>query len=246
MALFIFAVLLNFLVNFFLLIGTNQVAGSDPGVKRAALAAAIGGAYAAVCLRYPFMGGLIWRLLSIALMSRVAFGRSFGGRGVLFLLQQLAISGITAGLQSSGIFSVLFGAAGVCLVCMGGFLERKHIPVELIYGTRRVCLQALRDTGNTLKDPVTGRSVLVIGADAAEKLTGLTKEQLRHPVETMGALPGLRLIPYHTIDKPEGLMLGLWIKEAKVGRRKGGILVAFAPEKLSEDGEVQALTGGTV
>lgn len=246
MALFILAVLLNLLVNFFLLIGTNQVAGSDPGVKRAALAAAIGGMYAAVCLRYPFMGGLLWRLFSIALMSRIAFGRSFGGRGVLFLLQQLAISGIAAGLHSSGVFSVLLGAAGVCLVCMGGFFEKRYVPVQLTYGTRRVCLRAFRDTGNTLKDPVTGRPVLVIGADIAERLTGLTTEQLRRPVETMGKCSGLRLIPYHTIDKPEGLMLGLWIKEAKVGRRRGGVLVALAPEKLSDDGEVQALTGGTV
>lgn len=244
MTLYILAILLNFLVNFFLLIGTNQIAGGEPGAKRAALAAAVGGLYAAVCLRYAFMGSLLWRLLSIALMSRIAFGRSFGGRGVLFLLQQLAISGIAAGLQSSGIISVLLGAAGVCLVCMGGFLERKHIPVELTYGARRVCVMALRDTGNTLKDPVTGQPVVVLGADIAEQLTGLNQQQLCRPVETMGTLPGLRLIPYHTIDKPEGMMLGLWIKEAKVGRRKGGVLVAFAPEKLSEDGEVQALTGG--
>ena len=116
MTLYILAVLLNFLVNFFLLIGTNQIAGGEPGARRAMLAAAIGGLYAAVCLRYSFMGSLLWRLFSIALMSRIAFGRSFGGRGVLFLLQQLAISGIAAGLQSSGIISVLLGAARVCLV----------------------------------------------------------------------------------------------------------------------------------
>ena len=244
MALYILAVLLNFLVNFFLLLGTNQIAGGSPGAKRAALAAAVGGVYAAVCLKYSPLGDLLFRLMSIALMSRIAFGRSFGGRGVLFLLQQLAISGIAAGLQSSGIFSVILGAAGVCLVCMAGFLEKKYIPIELTHGSRRVCITALRDTGNTLIDPVTGRSVIVVGADIAEKLTGLKKEQLLCPVETMGALPGLRLIPYHTIDKPEGLMLGLWVKEAKIGRRKGGVLVAFAPEKLSEDGQVQALTGG--
>lgn len=244
MALYITAVLLNFLVNLFLIIGTNQVAGSSPGMKRALLASAVGSLYAAVCLRYTLIGNLLCRLLSIALMSRIAFGRSFGGRGVLFLLQQLAITGIAAGAQSSGLISVLLGAAGVCLVCMGGFLEKKYIPMELTYGSRRVRLTALRDTGNTLKDPVTGRPVVVLGADAAEKLTGLKKEQLRRPVETMGALPGLRLIPYHTIDKTEGLILGLWIREAKVGKRKGGILVAFAPEKLSEDGSIQALTGG--
>ncbi len=244
MSLYILAVALNFLVNFFLLLGTSQIAGRDPGAARAAFAAGAGALYAAVCLRYSLFGGLLWRLLSIALMSRIAFGRSFGGRGVLFLLQQLAISGIAAGLESSGIFSVLLGAGGVCLVCMGGLFRQRHVPVELTYGDRRVCLTALRDTGNTLKDPVTGEPVLVLGADAAQSLTGLKREQLSRPVETMGAIPGLRLIPYHTIDRPQGLMLGLWIREAKVGREKGGVLVALAPEKLSDNSQVQALTGG--
>lgn len=248
MALYILAVFLNFLVNFFLLLGTEQMAGGTPNCRKALLAAAVGGVYAAVCLRYSALGGLLWRLCSIALMNGIAFGRCFGGRGILFLLQQLAITGIAAGLQSSGIFSVLLGAVGVCLVCLGGFWDtgKKHVPVELSYGGRRVSLTALRDTGNALKDPITGRSVLVLGADAGELLTGLTRAQLRRPVESVAAIPGLRLIPYHTIDKADGLLLGLWIKEAKVGKHKGGVLVALAPERLSEDGKVQALTGGTV
>lgn len=244
MGLYILAVFLNFLVNLFLLIGTNQMAGCSPNMKKAVCAAAVGGLYAAVCLRYSILGNLLFRLGSIALMNRIGFGRCFGGRGVLFLLQQLAISGIAAGMQSGGIFSVLLGAAGVCLVCMCGLFGKRQISVKLTYGDRHICVDALRDTGNTLKDPLTGRPVLVLGADAAEKLTGLTPQQLRCPVETMGVLPGLRLIPYHTIDKAQGMMLGLWIKEATVGRQKGGVLVALAPEALSKDGSVQALTGG--
>lgn len=246
MALYILAVILNFLVNLFLLIGTNQMAGNVPRIKHALLSAAVGGVYAAMCLRWGALGNLICRLAVIALMNRIAFGSAFGGRGVLFLLQQLAITGIAAGMESGGVFSVILGAAAVCLVCMGGMLGRKQIPVNLTCGNRSISIHAFRDTGNTLKDPVTGRPVLVLGADAAEKLTGLTRAQLRRPVETMGVLPGLRLIPYHTIDRSQGMMLGLWVKEARVGRQRGGILVALAPEELSQDGSVQALTGGTV
>ena len=246
MALYILAVCLNFLVNLFLLIGTSQIGGSGVRIKHTLLAAVLGGAYAALCLRFSFWGNLICRLAVIALMNRIAFGRVFGGKGVLFLLQQLAITGIAAGMESGGIFSVLLGAAGVCLVCMGGIPGRKQIPVKLKWENRSISVHAFRDSGNTLKDPVTGRPVLVLGADVAEELTGLTRAQLRRPVETMGALPGLRLIPYHTIDRAQGMMLGLWVKEAKVGRQRGGVLVALAPEELSQDGSVQALTGGTV
>ena len=244
MALYILAVVLNFFVNLFLLIGTDQIAGCEPKIKRALVAATLGAVYATLCLRYGFLGNLLCRLLIIALMSRIAFTRPFGGRGVLFLLEQLAISGIAAGMENGGIFSVLLGGAGVCVACLCGFLGKKQIPVKLTYGNRRICVNALRDTGNTLKDPITGRPVLVLGADAAEKLTGLSKQQLRSPVDAMGTIPGLRLIPYNTIDKAQGMMLGIWIKEAKVGRQSGGVLVALAPEELSKDGSIQALTGG--
>ena len=120
--------------------------------------------------------------------------------------------------------------------------------MELRRGEKRLRLLALRDTGNTLKDPVTGKGILVADAQSAETLLGLTKAQLSDPVGTVesGILPGLRLIPYHTIDRSQGMMLGLWVKEARVGRQRGGVLVALAPEELSQDGSVQALTGGTV
>ena len=42
----------------------------------------------------------------------------------------------------------------------------------------RVSIVALRDSGNTLRDPVSGEQVLVVSGEVAEKLTGLTQEQL--------------------------------------------------------------------
>ena len=122
------------------------------------------------------------------------------------------------------------------------------VPVELSYGGRTARITALRDTGNTLLDPLTGRQVLVVGADVAELLMGLTPRELRYPVDTMTKkrIPGLRLIPYHTIDNPGGMLLGLWVEKVKIGKQKGGALVALAPEKLCEDGRFQALTGGSV
>ena len=250
MGIYVFAVFLNFWVNLFLILGTNQIAGEHSHIKRTSFAAGTGGMYAAVSLAYPVAGGILWRLCCILLMGRIAFGCWLGRRGLLLLLMQLAVSGVAAGLHSSGITSMAITVAGVCLVLASGLWERrtKLVSVELSYGGRTLRLAALRDTGNTLCDPVTGRPVLVLGADVAEKLLGLTPFQLRHPVKTMEAqsISGLRLIPYHTVDTPQGLLLGLWIKEAKVGKEKGGVMVAFAPEKLSENGEFQALTGGSV
>lgn len=248
MGLYMLATFLNFLVNFFLLIGTNQIIGEHLNVKRSVVAAALGGVYAAVCLHIYVLGNTLWRLCAIGIMSKLAFGRCLGRQGLLFMILQLAVSGVAAGLHSSGLLSVIITAVGICVMFLAGIWDRrtKHIPVELSYGGKTVRVIALRDTGNTLQDPLTGQPVLVLGADAAKELTGLSPAQLRRPVDVLPKqpIPGLRLIPYHTIDTPEGLLLGVWIKEAKIGKRKAGTLVAFAPEKLSEDGSIQALTGG--
>ena len=104
-------------------------------------------------------------------------------------------------------------------------------------------LTALRDTGNSLRDPITGKPVLIVGADIAEKLTGLSPAALRDPVRTMGSLPGLRLIPYRTVGNT-GFLLALRIPSVKIGNRQGSALVAFSPHILGSG--YQALTGGTV
>lgn len=250
MMVYVVAGCLNFAVNFFLLLGTQQLAGYAPCWKKLFLASAIGGAYAIVCFLCRGLGILPLRLCSIALMSYVAFGCIIGKRSLLFLMLHLAIQGIATGAYGSDLWSVVISVPGIVLICMGGFWEqnRKHIPIELHYGAKKVCVQALRDTGNTLRDPVTGAAVLVLGADAGMVLTGLNCKQLSDPIHTLAQqpIPGLRLIPYRTIDQPGGMMLGLWIAKAKVGKQKRGVLVAFAPEKLSEDGQVEALIGGSI
>ena len=117
------------------------------------------------------------------------------------------------------------------------------MPVEIAYGGRSLRLRGLRDTGNGLKDPVSGRSVLVVGAEAAQALTGLTAQQLARPLENLGAIPGLRLIPYRTVGS-RGFLLGMQLQKVRIGSRKGSVVVAFAPMGL--EGNVEALIGGWV
>ena len=107
-------------------------------------------------------------------------------------------------------------------------------------------LLALRDTGNTLRDPITGKQVMVINLEAASKLTGLTRQQLQAPLETIAKRPiaGLRLIPFHTIGQGSGMMLAMAFEDVIVNGRKERSVVAFAPENFGEKGVWQALVGG--
>lgn len=244
--------LLNFLVDFLLILGANRLCGHPPGAGRAALAAGLGGVYAGACVLpgFAFLGNVLWRIVSLGLMAWIAFGtnKSTVRRGVVFLLLSMALGGVAMGLGNGSFWSLLLAALGVFGLCKLGFRgtpgSQQFVPVELSYGDKRVQLTALRDTGNTLRDPVTGRQVLVVDASTAGKLTGLSVQQLKKPVESVTALPGLRLIPYRAVGQAGGLLLALKIPQAKIGSWQGSALVAFAPEGLGSDGTYQALTGG--
>lgn len=245
---------LNFLVDFFLLMGTNRLCGFPTSPKKALLAAGIGGLYGGICLlpAFHFLGNLLWRIVSLALMSVVAFGFHLSAlrRGIVLLFLSMALGGIALGLGNGGFWSLVAAAAGVCILCAIGFHGKlgitKYIPVELYYKEKHVRIMALQDTGNTLRDPITGKPVLVIGADVAQQLTGLTNAQLRRPVESMGSIPGLHLIPYRAVGQENGMLLALRFRKVKIGTWQGSSLVAFAPEAFPSEGAYQALTGGMV
>lgn len=244
----------NFGVDLLLLLGTNRLSGHPPGMLRCAAASALGGVYAGACLfpGFSFLSNGFWRLVCLGCMAAVAFGfhRSALRRSLLFLLLSMALGGGAYMLGIGGFWGIVASAGGLCLLCVLGFRERvgsvSFVPVELSYGDAKVRITALRDTGNTLSDPVTGQSVLVVGAQVAGKLTGLSVQQLCDPVGSMGALPGLRLIPYRGVGQSAGMLLGLRLPDVKIGTSRGSRLVAFAPADLSSDGEYQALAGGVI
>jgi stage II sporulation protein GA (sporulation sigma-E factor processing peptidase) len=246
---------LNFLVDYLLLLGTNRVAGYPSGKLRAAGAAALGGLYGGMCLvpGFRFLGNTLWRMVSLGLMGSIAFGLGRGTirRVVLFVLLSMALGGLSSGLGHGGFLPLVLSALGLCGLCTIGFrgkLGAAYLPVELHYKGKTINLTALRDTGNTLRDPLTGEHVLVTGAEVAQKLLGLSKQDLAHPVETMeaGKLAGLRLIPFRAVGRSHGMLLGVRLDAVKVAGQGTGTLVAFAPEGLGMDGEYQALAGGVL
>ena len=248
--------LLNFLVDFLLLIGTNRLSGYPPDPGRAALAALLGALYCGACFApgFSFLGSFLWRLVCLVLMAGIAFGwnRSTAARGSLFTLLSMALGGIATGMGKGGFLMLVVSAAGVWLLCRLSFRGdaggRKYLPMRLRHGGKTVQIMALQDTGNTLRDPVTGEGVIVAGAEVAYRLVGLTKEQLNSPLETMSRqpVPGLRLIPYRAVGQSAGMLLALRLESVKLGARQGSALVAFAPESLGMGEAYQALTGGAI
>lgn len=245
-------VVLNFLIDWLLLIATERLCGFPIDWKRCTIAALIGGIYGGVCVipQTTFLSNIIWRIICLVLMGVTAFGFNvFAVRKcVIFTVLSFALGGAVIGLNKGGIGSVIGAACVFCLfsfiVMSGSIGVRRFIPVKFCQNGDRLSITALLDTGNTLTDPVTGKAVLVVSAQVAERLTGLSETQLRFPIETIrdAKIDGLRLIPYHSVGKDGGLLLAMRMKEVTIGRCTGSALVAFSPDKLGNG--FDALAGG--
>lgn len=238
----IVVMLIVFVVDILLLSATGRFLGGQSHPIRVLLGALAGTVFAGLSLLpgFSFLHHFLWHLCTLLVISLFAFGFSLR-KWILFSLLHLSLGNVSFGEREQ--LSVLLGALGIAFACIVIGRGNRYVPVELSYAGRTLTLTALRDTGNTLRDPITGKQVLIIGADAAQKLTGLTLSALCDPVGTMGKLPGLRLIPYQTVGNT-GFLLALPMQNVKIGNKRGNALVALSPQIFGKP--YQALAGGNV
>ncbi|MBR4656309.1 MAG: sigma-E processing peptidase SpoIIGA [Oscillospiraceae bacterium] len=159
----------------------------------------------------------------------------------------------------SGRLLVLLAAAvyGLCRLLLDRFARhrgRELLRLELTLGERTACCSALRDTGNTLSDPVTGEPALVASWRAAARLLpelGLTKAQFEDPAGLLlrlaEARPELRtrLLPFRAVGVDRGLLAALVLdRVAEDGKPVPTRLAAFSPTELSDGGGYEAIVQG--
>lgn len=247
--------LLNFLVDYLLLLGTSRLSGFPANQKRLLLAAAVGAVYSGGCMLngFRFLSGFHWRVISLILISVIAFGwdRSVWKRCCIFLLLSFALGGMAILVGSGSFMKTVVLAVLLYLLAYlafdGGVGGDVFFPIEIDNGTNALRIIALRDTGNMLRDPISGEQVLVVEEKTAQRLTGLTREELMAPLETMTkkGIPGLRLIPYKTVEKNGAFMLGMRFPNVTVNGRRRSAIVAFAPNGLGGN-SYQAIAGGNM
>ena len=248
-------VLLNFFVDLLLLMGTNRLCGYPIRFSRMAGAALVGGIYGGWCAvpGFFFMGNILWRLGSLLLISGIAFGFDRSGlrRGILFVFLCMALGGLAMKLESDDLPGILTAALivmGMCFVGFRGRATRCYETITLVHGGKRRQIVALRDTGNALKDPITGESVVILGAEVARDMLNLSEDALKDPITTVERkiIPGLRLIPYRSVGNPYGMLLAVRLEEVWTGKERAGGLVAFAPEVIGRGEGYEALAGGVL
>lgn len=249
-------VVLNFFVDLLLLLGANRLCGYPFRMRKTVLAALFGGIYGGVCLLpgFYFLGNVFWRIVSLILMSATAFGLDFSAirRGAVFVILSMALGGIATAMQGGGAPELMGCAGAVLLLCVfasrGKLAHKQFVDLKIRYKGKEMTVTALCDTGNSLRDPVTGESVTVVSADVAKALLGLEETDLVSPVVTMERLhlPGLRLVPYRAVGQPNGMLLAMKMDEVRIGKENAGRIVAFAPQMIGKADGYQALTGGVL
>ena len=120
---------------------------------------------------------------------------------------------------------------------------------------RRLRLRALHDTGNTLRDPVSGQPVLVLEQGALGELWPPQAAEIiamdLPPEEKMARLHRLdsgcrwSLLPFCAVGTAAGLLLAVRSDYVKVGGiTYPRVLLALTPGPVSDGGSYQALWGG--
>ena len=226
-------------------------------------AGSLGGVYAFLCALPPLrpLGSLPAAAGVSALLCLAAFGRAGLGRSwAVFLSLAAAVAGAVMGLGRLLSVSGNLRSASPRLVWLSfalcyalvrflflGLLrerERRTEAVRIVLGQRAAELTALRDTGNSLCDPLTGAPVLVTdgaalqalflpplpslppdGTEAFRRLSA--REELRGR---------LRLVPYSAVGTARGMLIAFRPDRVEVDGEETGHLVALSPTPVGEGG----------
>lgn len=269
--------LLNLLLDYLLLLAAAQLSGRTLHRLRLLACAAGGGAYAVLTF-LPGCGFLRTPLCQLAVGSIIALC-AYGGRGrpaLLFLLLSGGLAGFVLALglwagSPTGLLGrvyrgevswpLLLGAALGFYVLPRLLLGQgaRHGGGELLKITISVCgrkqtVTALHDTGNTLRDPVSGRPALVLERNAAEELwppevaavlaSPLPPEEKMARLHRQGAAVTFSLLPFRSVGTPAGLLLAARSDYIEInGRRYPRTPVALSEHPVSDGGGYHALWG---
>lgn len=241
-------ILENILLDYLVLLLTGGVLRKRMNFLRILLASFAGAAGGCILMLTPIRSMpaifILGYLLTALLMAVLSFGISSKRMlakeviclcGIAFLM-----GGIFQALASQFSLSVpalAFCSAGFLTLLLRGyqsarFRAQNYYDVILGLGGRTVCVRGLRDTGNHLKDPVTGKPVSILSYDAAG---GLFDKDVK-----------MYYIPYHSIGKSSGLLPGVILDYMSIRREKDlerldKPMIAVSKEPVNRDGKYQMI-----
>ena len=101
----------------------------------------------------------------------------------VFVLLTMAMGGLAVGVGLRDFLALCLCGILLYLLCRvglpGGIGRRSYVDVLLQWQDRSVPVLALRDTGNTLRDPMTGQPVLIVDRRALARMLPEDPDKIR-------------------------------------------------------------------
>ena len=211
--------LVNFMMDVCILLVAKKILKCPVTYKTVCFGAFLGAVMTCITMALPIKGGYVKFMIFHGLINvlmiktglRIKWNRGFLKAYVTVYLSAFLIGGIfsciSQYMREGSIFFVFalisyWGAKGVWeWIYYQGKCRKVCCEVLLCLKSDRIKVNAILDTGNRLRDPVTGKPVSIISKSVASKLWE------NFPLD------GLRYIPYHTIGKKDGILPILTLDE---------------------------------
>ena len=269
--------ILNAVIDYLLLLTTAQLIGATRHRWRLGAAALLGGGYAVAVFAIPVLQAIPFRILVGILLPIISFAgqKRLWRHAALFFLLSGALAGLLLAMglfvgSQNRLFQQIYTANISWWVLIGSAIFF-YLLLELLFRQQarfgkgeimeitvslggKICrVRALYDTGNTLRNPVDGSSVLITEADAIKEILDRQTWQILSealpPEETLANLyqigdTSFSLLPFHSVGTDRGLLLVVRSDYIQIGRRIcPKTLVALYPRSIGGTA-YQALWGG--
>ncbi len=237
--------LINFMMDYMILTITGKILRRSVSHARLCTGALLGAFLTCVVLIMPIPYGFIKLVLFYGcvgvLMLKtgldIPWSRMFIRAYALLYVSSFLLGGVFTFFQQYLRYGSLFFAFAIVsyYLVLGiwnliSYLARQnqyHCEVILRNGENMQKVKALIDTGNSLRDPLTGEPVSILSKETAKKLYGGDGETI------------FRFIPYHSIGKSQGVLPLVKLDRLEILKKDKQVIehpyVAVSEDELSKD-----------
>lgn len=208
----------------------------------------------------------MWKYLLVFYLTSFVFGGA--AFALIYIVKPQDI------LMKNGLFLGTYPLKNVVLAGIVGFISvtttfkivknkitkkdiYKEIKIEM--NGKQIHLNAMLDTGNMLKDPITGNPVIVVEKiilyeilpkellDNLEKILGGELENISENIKDK-YIKKLKFIPFSSLGRQNGMLVGIKpdfveIVEEQKTQKRNDIIIGIYEKSLTKDGRYRALMG---
>lgn len=208
----------------------------------------------------------MWKYLLVFYLTSFVFGGA--AFALIYIVKPQDI------LMKNGLFLGTYPLKNVVLAGIVGFISvtttfkivknkitkkdiYKEIKIEM--NGKQIHLNAMLDTGNMLKDPITEKPVIVVEKiilyeilpkellDNLEKILGGELENISENIKDK-YIKKLKFIPFSSLGRQNGMLVGIKpdfveIVEEQKTQKRNDIIIGIYEKSLTKDGRYRALMG---